>query len=564
MKKVKIIFISLIVLTFLVFGYYLYSHSYGYLINKTEKYMTENKETLKYHDNRVFVKTLIEENYLNKDFKIFGKGEINLDTSYFVIGKLGSSILEENIFYKNKKYIKSSEKNLYLSVLKDNKIISDGDGLYKDGNKYVFKGSDVNNYVWYNGILYRIISVSDEGIKLITEKPITSIYYGSNDWKDSYMRKWLNEEVFMDSVDKNDLVKNNLCIGSVSNVKTKTITVGYTSEKLEKIINYDKNSECSKTSKDYIGLISFSEFMSADTKNGNYLYQKNNFYTLTPDESKGIWYSYWGYSAYLLDSNDLESAMAVRPVITLKKDIRLQYGNGTKENYYIVDELEKKGTLGEKKVGNYFVYSNYLWRIMSIDADKVKAKLVTTLDRKTFYIYKGEDKSKDCYGMNFQSDKSYKDCTNVFSDDRKNLPLFIKNKYHAGGNNIATYLNSKEDENSFYNSLDNKEWIVSNKWDVSYYDKNSMKSKGNKFEVLDIGMPRIGEMFSSNDDGIYYYTISPVESEDNNMINYIDFTGELKEGLVTNPFGIRPVINLKDEIKIASGSGLYDDPYYLE
>ena len=566
MKKVKIILSIIIILTFLLFVYHLYSNSHFYLMNRLNDYINENKEILKYEDNRVYVKELIEKNYLKEDFVIMGKGKINTDISHFIVGYHGESVIEENIFYKNKKYLNPSDKNLYSAILKDNKIITNGDGLYKKEDKFLFKGSDVNNYIWYNGILYRIISINNDGIKLISEKPITSIYYSddSNDWENSYVRKWLNKEVFINSVDKNDLFNMNLCTGKTNGIETKKTTVGLVEEKLKKVTNYKKYSECNKINKDYIGLISFSEYMDAKTKNGNYLYQKNNFYTLTPDTSKGIWYSYWGYDSYMLESKNLKRAMAVRPVITLKKDTNLMYGNGTKENYYIVDKIEKAGTLGNKKIGNYFVYSGYLWRIMSKDENKVKAKLATTLDRKTFYIYKGKNKAKSCYGMDFQSEKSYKSCTNIFSENEKNLPLFIKDKYHAGGNNIATYLNNKEDKNSFYNNLENSEWIFSSKWDISYYKKERNSFVKKDYVTLNVGMPKPGEMFSSNDDGIYYYTISPVKSENNELVNYIDFNGELKEGLVTNPFGIRPVINLQDKIKISSGAGLYDDPYYLE
>lgn len=566
MKKVKIIVAILIILTFLLFGYFIYKHSETYLEKQLQNYIKENKSNLKYLDNRIYIKTLIEEKYLNKNFGILGKGKINLDISYFIVERYGANVLEKNICYLEKKYNKSSEDKLYDSVLIDNKIVKENDGLYKENDKYIFKGNDVNNYVWYNGIMYRIISVSEDGIKLITDKPVTSIHYSdsSNEWESSYVRNWLNKEVFISAINKFDLLEMNLCTGKTSGIKTKNIVLGQSKTNITEVTDYKEYSECNKISKDYIGLISFSEYMDANTKNSNYLYQKNNFYTITPDSNNGLWYSYWGYSSYLLESNNLENAMAVRPVITLKKDIDVKYGNGTKENYYIVGDTLNNGTLKDKIVGSYFIYSGYLWRIIAQDEGVTKAKLTSTLDRKTFYIYKGQDVSKDCYGMDFEIEKSYKECTNIFNENKINLPLYIEDKYHAGGNNIATYLNNKEDKDSFYNTLDNKNWIVSSDWDISYYYKNNNLYTEKKYVNLNIGMPRPGEMFSSNDDGIYYYTIAPSKSENNNLIYYIDFTGELKEGLVTNPFGIRPVVKLKNNLNITRGKGLPDDPYYLE
>ena len=43
-------------------------------------------------------------------------------------------------------------------------------------NSYIFKGKDVNNYVLYNGIMFRIVSIdTDKHIKLISDDSLTSM-----------------------------------------------------------------------------------------------------------------------------------------------------------------------------------------------------------------------------------------------------------------------------------------------------------------------------------------------------------------------------------------------------
>ena len=79
----------------------------------------------------------------------------------------------------------------YITLGKN--IAVSGSGLYQKDDKYVFIGNDVNNYLYYSGILWRIIEINDDSIKLIAEDIQTSIFWGSDlNYSNSYIRKWLN------------------------------------------------------------------------------------------------------------------------------------------------------------------------------------------------------------------------------------------------------------------------------------------------------------------------------------------------------------------------------------
>ena len=55
-----------------------------------------------------------------------------------------------------------------------------GVSIYKEDDNYYFKGKNVDNYVYYYGNLYRIVSVTNDGIKLISNDSVTSMVYGVN------------------------------------------------------------------------------------------------------------------------------------------------------------------------------------------------------------------------------------------------------------------------------------------------------------------------------------------------------------------------------------------------
>ena len=100
-------------------------------------------------------------------------------------------------FYRleNPKKIKQMETLEKMISHKGNIIVS-GDGLYQNNEEYIFKGKNTNNYLEYDGRLWRIVKMSKNGdIKLITEDAQTSLVWGIDDnFEESYVYDWLNNE----------------------------------------------------------------------------------------------------------------------------------------------------------------------------------------------------------------------------------------------------------------------------------------------------------------------------------------------------------------------------------
>ena len=80
------------------------------------------------------------------------------------------------------------------SVLHYNKIITKGNGLYKEKDKYIFKGTEINNYLEIFNRMYRIVSIEKENIKLISSKNEGVFFLGGNEtYTNSNIDIWLNK-----------------------------------------------------------------------------------------------------------------------------------------------------------------------------------------------------------------------------------------------------------------------------------------------------------------------------------------------------------------------------------
>lgn len=148
------------------------------------------------------------------------------------VRKNGSTIKENDGGFFN--YIVNLEcdnyKTLTLNESLKKNIVTSGDGLYLDGDTYVFKGKNVDNYVNFFGTEYRIISIDNKGFfKLIkSEKESLNRYWdikyntetqstsGKNIYKDSeilqeLVKLYLDSKNFSQSA-KRHIVSKNLCI----------------------------------------------------------------------------------------------------------------------------------------------------------------------------------------------------------------------------------------------------------------------------------------------------------------------------------------------------------------
>lgn len=443
-----------------------------------------------------------------KEFKI---NKINIFVLLNLLFLIGCCIFYGSrlIYYyriENPK-IKENETIFNLVTLKKN-IVTLGDGLYKTSNGYVYKGIDVNNYVKYSGRIWRIVSVDDNNIKLVTNSSQTSLVWGiGTSYSDSLVRSWLNSEEntmksFYESLsDVSILDKTKICID---------------------IIDED-NVSCEDVVEDNVGLLSAYEYQEAGGEK-SYLNIGEYWWTSNVDENKDAWYVYSkGSLNNSVSSGKTYYTYGVRPTITIKSDARVISGDGTKDNPYNFD-IVINNLLNTKYVGDYINYNNYTWRIIETDDNYVKVVMegVIKVDGEDYYTNYGNS------------------------------------NYMTASNGVGKYLNT-----IFYNSLENKEYILNYDYNMGRYDKTynyDFNMITEYKEKMNVGLLQLGELFVTDVDN--YFLSTRTITSDGNIYQVLE-DGKIYVGSVNDKQYLRPTLYLKPDATVSSGTGTSNDPYMI-
>ena len=139
-------------------------------------------------------------------------------------------------------------------------IIKYGDGLYKDkyeNGRYIYKGTNPNNYIMFNDELWRIIAKEADGTYKIVnilnknkENETNRFDDDSNDWSTSEVANYLNNDYYnsISTDSQKHIVNHNFYDGAVSTDIATTISTVVSEEK-------------SSTWNGKIGLINVSDYM---------------------------------------------------------------------------------------------------------------------------------------------------------------------------------------------------------------------------------------------------------------------------------------------------------------
>ena len=253
-------------------------------------------------------------------------------------------------YYKKTNYTPPNAKLLDM-ITNQMDVVYSGDGLYKnkETNEFYYYGKNVNNYLLYNGLLWRIISSNNDGIKIITDSTLTSLVWGNNvSYDKSSIYKWLNEDIFPNTI-TNDIQSSNWCNSAID------------------INNY----KCSDEINAKVGLITTKEYLTSGGVN-SYLNNNTYFWTLNESDDLKAYYvhSEGGINNEISSGNNFYS-YGVRPVIYLNKDIPYLKGTGTKTDPYIITNNQEIA-INDHSVGTYVSYQGYTWRVMEIKDNYTK------------------------------------------------------------------------------------------------------------------------------------------------------------------------------------------------
>ena len=278
---------------------------------------------------------------------------INLLVIFAIIGFYAYRTV---FYYKLTHEIKGDETLVDIMTRIDN-IAFQNDGLYEEDNTFYFKGSNVNNYVYYSGRMWRIISISDS-IRMIEDETNTNLIWNmEGHYENSPINLWLNN--YLESLKDYDIYLNesSWCNSSIN------------------INNYS----CVDTIKGYVGLLSTEEYLKAGGKN-SFLNNYSYFWTINQDnDGNTLFVNKDGGINNISFKDNMYYSYGIRPVINMNNDVMYIEGSGTKDDPYIIDNSNNI-LLRDNSVGSYVKYYDYLFRIISIDEDGITIMMNDTLD----------------------------------------------------------------------------------------------------------------------------------------------------------------------------------------
>ena len=468
----------------------------------------------------------------------------------------------------------------------------------------------MNNYVLYSGQLWEVIETNDTNntIKLVSPVSLTSITYGeTNEWNSSWVKKWLNE-YFYSKLERTDLIKETeFCIDPVD------VTPD----------SYTKMTTCTNKETEKVGLLTYEDYIYAldgttIQDGGSYLDEEELSLIITPTNNglNQLWHTHYTDPSTLLLTSYYTNTygQGVRPVISIKDNVLVKDGKGTRSNPYILSSersLKKNTKLNLGKVGDYIYldesnnpyvseftesYINKInnktstskvrYRIVEINDDgSIKVERADVLKNLPdtiaissglnipFYSIDTGESSTSClysteqkYGEdNMDSSKTYYlgGCTN---HNRFDL-MEGEGEFKVNtGKNLPYYLNNAT--NSFYNWYSNKtkSMIIPTTFSLKAggYGKNYDALEEDGEVTLNVGLPSWGEMYTGKDlNKSYWYTNRWILSS--NGMAHESSTG-LGDGhpSATAWIAVRPVITLSKNVYIINGEGTANTPYVLQ
>ena len=247
-----------------------------------------------------------------------------------------------------------SEIPISEQIIKNNSIVTSGDGLYKDeyeNGKYTYKGTNPNNYITFNNEQagWRIISLELDGtIKIIKNKSIgtsTITNYGSSTidnyiWS-SASNEYLNGNFYSTLKNKTKL-----------QIKTHNFNIGKIDWKNNNI-QQQIVDEKEKNWLGNIGLPTVSEYLRANSNKSqcetwslnndysntclktNWMYKNEYWWLISPSTSS--YPGYMGTPDGKIGTGQNTSLYNLYPTIYLSSTVKITGGTGTKNDPYTIE-----------------------------------------------------------------------------------------------------------------------------------------------------------------------------------------------------------------------------------
>ena len=370
------------------------------------------------------------------------------------------------------------------------------------GGEYFVNGSSNNNYLWYSGKMWRIVSynANEATVKLVTDNLQTLALYdpSTTDYASSNVRSWLIN-VFLPTLNNTPrfLLATNWNYTAVS----------------------DGNSAPANTNvkeNERVGMLTLYEY----NKIKGFLNKGYNFWLLSKKDNNNVWFVGNDNTA---KNGVVNEFYGVRPAVVLRPNVAMvSGGQGTATNPFrlIGDSSGNVGSaLNARYVGEYVKINGLNFRIISKTNSYTRLVAVDALNI---------------------ADLQFHFFNKVYSDDTY-IGDYLNNTW-------ATSIADKLESGDFCRNLVDK--TVSQSSSCKTTDIHSMK----------IAIPRIGDMYTvpANKE---YWTIN--SANEDKIVTVIP-TGNISSKEIESSSGVRPVVNLKSTVTIAGGNGTPSNPYTIQ
>ena len=278
------------------------------------------------------------------------------------------------IFYGSRMayyYIKEHNKIKTLTLIdkitsSDNLI--NNESIIQDGDKYYFNGKNPNNYIFYSGLMYRILYIEKDTIYAISDEVITKLKYGeTSSFETSYINEWLNK---VETKDNTGIFINNL-------------------------ENFDLYLKDKK-----ISLLDRETFAKIGATN-SFVVEKD-FWVLDNDNALVV-----TEDGTLTKINNYDTFIGVKPVIKIKGINNYISGDGTEKNPYILEKRNVANT-SNLYVGDYILYKNILLRVIEKNEDNIRVMSVKPIkDKKIFSYSKSKYDIKSSTNLGYYLNKEF-------------------------------------------------------------------------------------------------------------------------------------------------------------
>lgn len=374
-----------------------------------------------------------------------------------------------------------------------------------------YVGDDPDNYIYFSNMLFRIMGINGDTVKIISDKDIANVNYdGIEEWFKYY------EKHLTDSAKK-----------MIVPVKYCDMTITDTTRDTTQCNHYSKEKN--------FGLISIDEInkIASDKENLSYVLLDTTSWTANDKDSKTA------YAIKMFSDNsgavDKSHNFGVRPVISIKADSLIESGNGTYDSPYVLADYmkpKKNIELNKRYTGEYVEYGGYIWRIIETEADGTTKVISEQI------LSNGDEE------LTFAEPEGLK--SHIYNPNNKdNVGYFINNR-------SSEYVDTK--------------YFVNHEITVPIYKaepKYKEEVKKQKYTVK-ISAPNMYEMFSAavmdEFEGTYKLLNSSMSDSENPGVNNLGSVAYSWDSM-SYDYGVRPVAYFNKNVVINSGKGTIINPF---